>query len=151
MRRLVCLVVVAMALSVLSGCSVHPAVIQSLSAEQSFLAEGKAEMQAMYDARLAELEANKATVKAAMFKDIEAKKPLDAAWVISTIKGVDVAMKMVDEESDKVKAAKAQSAANFEARVDLLERTKDIVVKSQWWNSDTEALVNALLAKAVTK
>lgn len=144
-RAMVC----AALLIVLAGCSVHPAVIQALSAEQTFLAENNTEMQQMYDSRLAELEKNSKTVKAAMFKDIQARAKLDAKWVIETIQVVDIAMAKVNEEADKVKAAKAQSAANFEARVDLLERAKTIVVKSQWWNGDTEALVNALLAKVV--
>lgn len=132
-------------LPLLAGCAVHRSTIEVLQAEQTFLAHDRQQAGQLYDDRIAELAAKVGEVREAMYADIAARQPLEAAWVVDTMKGVAVAVGMIEAQAERLAEARATVLANIDDRIALLEESKQVVIRSQYWSAEAKEMISSLL------
>jgi hypothetical protein len=130
------------------GCAAPAAVIQTLRAEQSLLAEDGRTVAALYDAQMDELQGRQAALKAAAFADLRARQNLEAEWAIATLRAADAGAAEVQGRIDVLAADRAVTLANLSRRQELLGRAIDLAVRSEGLNKETEELVKSLIEEA---
>jgi hypothetical protein len=167
------LLLVGLGLSLaIGGCALPQAMLQTTNFEQAQIVSDKGLVNELFDGRRAANDRLIAAVDVGTSLSIKQRekdaaawtaahpdgKPKDeqdkpilfvAAWIEETLKGAEAAKAVVRARIDADERARAQILANLEDRRRLLADAGNLVVRSQRWSSETQALVSGLLEKTL--
>ena len=149
MKRL--MVVLCAAMLVVAGCAAPTAVLRTTQFEQAQLVADATLVNRLFDERA---EANFALIAAqnvALEQSITGKPGADPAWILETIKGAEAIKAMLRDRISSDEKARAVVLANLAARSDVLKKAETLIVRTQQWNSETQALITDLLSKTLVK
>jgi hypothetical protein len=139
------LAALALGLAEMGGCAMPAAALQTMRVEQSLLDGDGQALGDLYDRQVADLRDRQSAIRAAAFADIQARKPLEAQWVIETVRVADAAAGEVQKKIDLLAADRATALANLARRKELLQRAIDLSIRTQALNTDTEQFIESLM------